>query len=151
MVLVILAILAAILVPALLGWIDKAREKQYVLDARSVYVATQAYIDEQYAHNPADVPDTGTAGTGAELEEAAVKEIRELADVYCTGITIKSYEPRVDTTAKVGEIKEMEITGLGATTTEEGTPTGGVTATLGEDGWEINDAPAGGSSVDGGK
>lgn len=48
-VLVILAILAAILVPALLGWIDEARKKQYVLEARSVYMAMQAVATEEYA------------------------------------------------------------------------------------------------------
>ncbi len=48
-VLVILAILAAMLVPALLGWIDEAKKKQYELEARSVYMAAQAIADEQFA------------------------------------------------------------------------------------------------------
>ena len=37
------------MVPALTGWIDKAKEKQSLIDARSVYVAAQAILDEKYA------------------------------------------------------------------------------------------------------
>lgn len=46
-VLVILAILAAIMVPSLVGWIDKAREKQHILEARNVYLATQTVVFER--------------------------------------------------------------------------------------------------------
>ena len=35
-VMVILTLMAAILVPSVLGWIDEARGKQYVLSARSL-------------------------------------------------------------------------------------------------------------------
>ena len=48
-VLVILGILAAIMVPALLGWIDKAREKKYLLEARNVVLATQTVATGEYA------------------------------------------------------------------------------------------------------
>ncbi len=47
-VLLILAILAAILIPALLGYIDRAREKQDVLDARNLLMATQAELVQLY-------------------------------------------------------------------------------------------------------
>ena len=50
-VLVILAILAAILVPALLGYIDRAREKQYVLNAKSALTAAQAELSSLYGEN----------------------------------------------------------------------------------------------------
>ena len=40
-VLVILAILAALLVPTLIGYIDKAREKQIVAETRQVVMAAQ--------------------------------------------------------------------------------------------------------------
>ena len=74
-VLVILAILVAILVPALLGYIDRAREKQYVLNAKSALTAAQAQLtsidakaqpsltsaDNTVIKNTADVPgDTFT-------------------------------------------------------------------------------------------
>lgn len=48
-VLVILAILAAILVPALLGYIDEAKQKQYVLHGKSAYTAAQSVASEMYA------------------------------------------------------------------------------------------------------
>ncbi|MCR4657138.1 MAG: type II secretion system GspH family protein [Lachnospiraceae bacterium] len=47
-VLVILAILAAILVPALLGWIDKADHAQDIVDARALMNAVQAQMTEEY-------------------------------------------------------------------------------------------------------
>ena len=48
-VLVILAVLAAILIPALLGWIDKARRKQDVLEAKNCLTAAQAEFSSAYA------------------------------------------------------------------------------------------------------
>ena len=50
-VLVILGILAAILVPALLGWIDKARNQDAILECRSVVMAAQGKVAEIYAKN----------------------------------------------------------------------------------------------------
>ena len=55
-VLVILAILAAILVPALLGYIDKARTAQYEEEAHSILTASQAYLSQEYAKDPAATP-----------------------------------------------------------------------------------------------
>ena len=55
-VLVILAILAAIMVPALLGWIDKAKEKEILLEGRSVYLAAQTLASEAYGA-PASADD----------------------------------------------------------------------------------------------
>ena len=48
-VLVILAILAAILVPTLLGYIDEAKKKQYVLEAKNILTATQSKLNKAYA------------------------------------------------------------------------------------------------------
>ena len=48
-VLVILAILASVLIPALTGYIDKARHQSLVLMAKSLYTATQAEASEAYA------------------------------------------------------------------------------------------------------
>jgi len=49
-VLVILTILAAIMVPTMTGWIDKAKEKQAELNARAVYLAAQTTAAELYAN-----------------------------------------------------------------------------------------------------
>lgn len=53
-VITILAILAAILVPALLGYIDKAKEQQIVLNAKSTLTAAQAKFSEMYAQDSFD-------------------------------------------------------------------------------------------------
>lgn len=50
-VLAILAILAAMLVPALTGYIDKANEKKVIATARQYYVAAQTVVSEAYAKN----------------------------------------------------------------------------------------------------
>lgn len=50
-VLAILAILAAMLVPALTGYIDKANEKKVVSITRQVAVAAQTVVSEKYAAN----------------------------------------------------------------------------------------------------
>ena len=48
-VLVIIAILAAITIPALLKYIDKARDKQVLIDTRAICMATQSVMTEAYA------------------------------------------------------------------------------------------------------
>lgn len=50
-VLLILAILAAFMVPALTGYIDKANERALVAETRGLLMAAQAAISEQYALN----------------------------------------------------------------------------------------------------
>ena len=47
-VLVILATLAALLVPSLTGYIDKARQNAVIAKARAVLVASQAVVTEAY-------------------------------------------------------------------------------------------------------
>ena len=80
-VLVILAILAAIMVPALTGWIDKAKEKQVALEARSVYLAVQTLASEEYGENNPD------------RTNIAFVDIADLADLdeTSTNITIAVY------------------------------------------------------------
>lgn len=78
-VIVILAILAAILIPGLLKWIDKAKEEQYILEARNVYLAAEATVAQKYA----------AAGSVADTDvKNDVSNIEKLADV--TGLTISS-------------------------------------------------------------
>ena len=48
-VLVIIAILAAMLIPALTGYIDKAKDKDIIAETRSAVMATQTLVDEEYA------------------------------------------------------------------------------------------------------
>ena len=91
MVLVILAILAAILVPALTGWIDEARKKNYVLEARNIYMSTQAVIDEEYAKD--NSIDISTLFTTDPNKNAHVTRVQTLSDnntVTFTSVTPSS-------------------------------------------------------------
>lgn len=53
-VLVIIAILAAVLIPSLVGYIEKAKEKRHISEARQVYTAAQTAISEAYAEYGSD-------------------------------------------------------------------------------------------------
>lgn len=72
-VLVIIAILAAMLIPALTGYIDKAKNKSIIAETRSAVMAAQTLIDEKYGKT--DV------GEGVKKTEITVKDIAELAEV----------------------------------------------------------------------
>ena len=67
-VLVILAILAAILIPSMIGWIDRANNKSALVEARSVLLASQTVASENYA-------------TDKTATSVAVKDVTDLADV----------------------------------------------------------------------
>lgn len=75
-VIVILAILAALLVPALVGWIDKAREKSYAVEARTVYLAAQTLVSENYLTSAYDVKSDIT--NVAELSGVKVDSINSV-------------------------------------------------------------------------
>ncbi len=53
-VMVILAVLTAAVVPSLLGFINKVKERQYVIEAYSVKSAAQMYVTERYADGTLD-------------------------------------------------------------------------------------------------
>ncbi len=74
-VMVILTVLAAILIPGLLGWIDEAKGKQYVLSARSIYMAAQALESEKYA-----AWDGTAANANHNLTDADQERILKMAD-----------------------------------------------------------------------
>lgn len=66
--LVILTILAAIMVPSMIGWIDRAKEKEIMLSARNAYLAAQELVIEAYAAN-------NTAAGNITIDSEDVKEI----------------------------------------------------------------------------
>ena len=98
-VLVILAILAAIMVPSLLGWINKAKEKELILSARNAELAAQTVLYEKYVANKyADITavDSLATITGDDLKEVE-KIAGSLAGViikwsYGTDGLIKGFE-----------------------------------------------------------
>lgn len=72
-VLVIIAILAAMLIPALTGYIDKAKNKSIIAETRSAVMAAQTLIDEEYGKT--DV------GVGVAVTKITNEKIAELAEV----------------------------------------------------------------------
>ena len=86
-VMVILTILAAILIPSLLGWIDEAKGKQYVLNARSVYMSAQAIESEKYA-----AWDGTAAGANHNLSEQDMERILRMADAQDAVIESVQFE-----------------------------------------------------------
>lgn len=86
-VLLILAILAALLIPALTGYIDKAQNKQIVAETRQAVMAAQTLADEDYA---VGVKPTGLGQpTNTRVTEAAIKELAEV-DGTITSVTFKA-------------------------------------------------------------
>ena len=81
-VLVLLATLAALLVPSLTGYIDKARQNAVIAKARAVLVASQAVVTEAYADGKLVLDEYGMGYS--ELDEhtahAMAKEIMALAE-----------------------------------------------------------------------
>ncbi len=99
-VLVILAILAALLVPTLIGYIDKAREKQIVAETRQVVMAAQTLVDEAYGKG--EQGDTIVVGTDVSMEDIA-----KLAEVD---------ESNIDTVTVNGDNKISQVVYANGTT-----------------------------------
>ena len=101
-VLVILAILAAIMIPALTGWIDKAKEKQVMLDARNFEMAAQAALYQEYA-DKGSTDETITYDDGAETGVSG----------YINGVigskAVDKIESATITTDKKGTITVLEF------------------------------------------
>ena len=83
-VLVILAILAAMLVPALTGYIDRAKKEKDYQAASVVYAAAQARITELYGNGTIA---TKVAGDLSVATTAANDAVLELAGVENTRVT----------------------------------------------------------------
>ena len=81
-VLVILAILASMLIPALTGYIDKARNTQLMVMAKSLYTATQSVTSEAYASGEFTIEGT-SSNTKTNLPD--IKKIISLSELKDTG------------------------------------------------------------------
>ena len=84
-VLVILAILAAAMIPALTGYIDKAKEKTAIAEARNVLTAAQTLTSEAYGLGKSVQTASGASGSNGYSWEDIVK----LADCGGTITSIK--------------------------------------------------------------
>ncbi len=84
-VLVIIAILAAITIPALLKYIDKAAEKQVLIDTRMINLATQTVATEAYATDEWETYGKGTTylvnEDGNDIQKERYAELVDLAGV----------------------------------------------------------------------
>ena len=125
-VLVIIAILAALLIPALTGYINKAKEKTIVAETRQCVMAAQTLVDEEYGKldlqeatvNVYAAISIGPDGNGkvkipvadvAELAEVSKDHIKA-ATVYAGKVVMLQYESDGKTC-----IYEVEHTGSGTT------------------------------------
>ena len=112
-VLVILAILAAAMIPALTGYIDKARERTVVAEARNVLTAAQTLASEEYGlHGMTKIGGTdGKATNGGTWWDAAVKaKVLELADVkYTDGTDAGNKAATMLGTIKMNKAKIEEL------------------------------------------
>lgn len=115
---VVLVILAALLVPALTGYIDKAKEESIKSETRMVVMAAQTLIDEQYAKAPVDttvtvaVSSADGATTGYDPTTKAItlakSDIENLSETKGEiGATIT-----IDANTK-GKISQLEYTNKG--------------------------------------
>lgn len=81
-VLVILAILAAIMIPALTGYIDKANKKTAVVEGRTVLLALQTEIAENYTPGTTGNIAITASNTGVKVGDVDVSaDFEKLVDV----------------------------------------------------------------------
>ena len=83
---VILAILATLLVPALTGYIDKAKEKKVIAETRMVVMAVQTVASEAYGQIGAgkDLTDIRSDywTSALNVDGKYMQEIKKLAEVF---------------------------------------------------------------------
>lgn len=99
-VLVILAVLAAVMVPSLLGFVDKVKVRQYVVEANSVRSSAQMLVTEEYAAGTLDDMKIMSMLVGGELD-SETHALYPYLKVTCspgarlTGATIESEKGKV--------------------------------------------------------
>ncbi|MBQ9982749.1 MAG: type II secretion system protein [Oscillospiraceae bacterium] len=105
-VLVILAILAAAMIPALTGYIDKANEKTAISEARNVVTAAQTIVSEAYALGDLDKMGTADETSGdITISDTKFSEILSLADITDSKAKITKL-----VVSSKGKIKELAYT-----------------------------------------
>ena len=95
-VLVILALLAAILVPALLGYIDKAKKEKNYQAAQEVHTAVQALATESY-------------GKGNATPEVKLADIKDLAGIDDLAEVIVKWKNTDDNVKTKFQVDEMSV------------------------------------------
>lgn len=118
-VLAILAILAAMLVPALTGYIDKANSQKVIATTRQVVMAAQTELSEEYATKGADGMYTGNDEKKAlATSETLYQDIVKLAEVSSDGTNFKNGVSAVTIEYnKKGTVVKVTVTQNGKTCT----------------------------------
>ena len=132
-VIVILAILAAALVPALLGYIDEARKSSYNEEAHSILTALQVVEDEKYAagKDPVEEFKKGAASSADQITLDRVNRMIDPTKLVTATVTMKD-----DT--EHGKYTIKDITEL--TFVSEKSPSGkGVKMKFVDNTWELVD------------
>lgn len=78
-VLIILAVLAAIIVPTVVGYIDQARAKKYLPNAKQCFEAAQAMFSKQYGLNT-EVPDGDPVVSDARVASTSGNEDQDISN-----------------------------------------------------------------------
>lgn len=99
-VLVIIGILASLMLGALNGYIDKAKEKTLTADTRSIYLAAQTVASESYANG-----DTGNIFSDAQN----VSEVDSLSG----GLLTKYGSGNYAITVEAGKVTSVSVTDSG--------------------------------------
>ncbi len=104
-VLVILAILAAVIIPSLTGYIDRANKSKYMLSAKNCMNAMQVELSEMYAERGELADLTNVAGTSSSNHDVSfigtdfAREVLTTADddPYMLIFGLGDYEKYIDT------------------------------------------------------
>lgn len=116
-VLVIIAILAAITIPALLKYIDKAKDKQIIINARTAYLAAETAASEAYAADVSPAAITFNQGGGTSATQA-IKDVEKNASdltgikktYTCTATVDNQWKIQKVTYGQDGKTVELDLT-----------------------------------------
>lgn len=104
-VLVILAILAAFMIPSMLGFVDDARGKAFVAEARTCYIAAQTIATEEAAFGKTDAD----IASMVKVDNTRFKNL--IGPEVATGLT------SVTATVSSGAVSSLEFVKDGTTVT----------------------------------
>ncbi|MEG3039145.1 MAG: prepilin-type N-terminal cleavage/methylation domain-containing protein [Erysipelotrichaceae bacterium] len=100
-VLLVLVILAAISIPTMIGYVEEARESEYIAQARTAYVAAQTVAIKRVAKEP-----------GYNVKRIVKKDVKDYlgTNSKVDSFTIVTFEKEVITKIAVRVANEYEVT-----------------------------------------
>lgn len=110
-VMVILTILTGIMVPSVIGWIDKAREQQVLVNARTLFMATQTIVTEEYVQGNTDFSSSDGDVVDEIITLSGMEQVDDL-DFEVEGGTITFFQYEQDDWIAVYEDGEWEASKL---------------------------------------